>query len=157
MDTSRKALLCELKREQNNLTRVLADHLYEILEHKQAIEVFALQFFTGQKEKSLSDITGFLHGEKAFTQVVLYDLSGTPFYMSSPGKNDHAQSQKIRQIITNMVENKNTLLVELDRNTVGISWQIPFLFPLRKGGILHDYVTLFESKTLVSGTFSKKV
>src|SRR6056297_2889203 len=49
-EKNKKELLNGLKREQKNLVSVLAENLYQILEQRQTIELFASKWFNGTKQ-----------------------------------------------------------------------------------------------------------
>lgn len=130
---SKEALLAGLRREQTNLTGLLGENLFQILEQKQIIELFALNWFADHQQKPLDDITGFLYGERTFTRVVLYDLSGESFYQSSPRQDLREDPATIRSLMDQMKSQDPPLRVAGKGDSSEMSWQIPFLFPLNQG------------------------
>ena len=136
---SRGSLLAGLEREQKNLTAVLAENLFQILEQKQAIELFALRWFGDRQEKSLKEITGFLYGERSFTRVVLYEKTGKPFYQSSP---HHRTNIDMKAYIQEMLDSGAPVFVLGKSEPPKASWQIPILFPLKKGSIIKGAMLL---------------
>ncbi len=139
VEKNKKELVAGLEREQQNLAGVLAENLFQILEQRHTIELFASKWFDGTKSPS-GDITGFLYGERTFTRIVLYDLSGRSFYESSPGSGDRAD--KIREQIEKMLGTGQPVLMPRDNRPSNISWQVPFLFPIRIGAAIKGAMLL---------------
>lgn len=139
VEKNKKELVAGLEREQQNLAGVLAENLFQILEQRHTIELFASKWFDGTKSPS-GDITGFLYGERTFTRIVLYDLSGRSFYESSPGSGDRAD--KIREQIEKMLGTGQPVLMPRDNRLSNISWQVPFLFPIRIGAAVKGTMLL---------------
>lgn len=155
LNKSKISLLHGLKQEQQNLTSILAENLFQILEQNQAIEVFALERLSGNKTISSDVISSFLYGKRGFNRIVLYDSSGNKLYMSSPGYNGELSQERIAQDIHEMVQNNSPRVVAPPTASPDSTWQIPILFPLTKyNGIygvmlleldLGYFITLFQS------------
>ncbi|WP_169742965.1 bifunctional diguanylate cyclase/phosphodiesterase [Desulfobacter vibrioformis] len=139
VDKNKKELVAGLEREQQNLAGVLAENLFQILEQRHTIELFASKWFDGTKSPS-GDITGFLYGERTFTRIVLYDLSGRSFYESSPGSGD--RPDKIREQIEKMLGSGQPVVMPRDNRLSNISWQVPFLFPIGIGAAVKGAMLL---------------
>ena len=123
----------ELKMEQSNLSGVLAENLFQILEQKQAIELFALQWLSEERQKPLNNITDFLYGDRTFTRVVLFTDAGRIFYRSSPrGQADNAD-EDIKSLLDEMSRDPGVRVILKEDGALQPPWQIPFLFPLKKG------------------------
>ncbi len=130
VDKNKNELLAGLEREQKNLAGVLGENLFQILEQRHTIELFASKWFDGTKEPS-KDVTGFLYGERTFTRIVLYDLSGQAFYESSPGGGN--RPDRVKKQIETMLATGRPVLIIKESDPSSISWQVPFLFPIRIG------------------------
>lgn len=139
VEKNKKELVAGLQREQQNLAGVLAENLFQILEQRHTVEFFASKWFHGTKPSS-EDITGFLYGERTFTRIVLYDLSGRSFYESSPGRWD--RPDKIREQIEKMLGTGQPVLMPRDNRLSNISWQVPFLFSIRIGAAIKGAMLL---------------
>ncbi len=139
VEKNKKELLNGLEREQYNLAGVLAENLFQILEQRQAIELLASKWFA-RADKSLEDISGFLYGERTFTRIALYELSGKSFYESSPGKG--SEPDNIKKQIDKMVETGQPVLMEREKDRSVASWQVPFLFPIKKGAAVRGAMLL---------------
>lgn len=131
LGTNKKDLINGLKWEQANLTGVLAENLAQILEQKQAVELFAAKWFSKGDEKPLNDIAEFLQGQRAFTRIVLYDSLGKPFYQSSPGIQPRKNKIDILAFLDRFENDETNLIIYRPNDTQQVSWQIPLLFPLK--------------------------
>ena len=139
VEKNKKDLLDGLEREQYNLAGVLGENLFQILEQRQAIELFASKWFT-RTDESLEDINGFLYGEKTFTRIVLYELSGKSFYESSPDR--RSRPARIKKQIEKMQSTGQPILMDRGQDRSVASWQVPFLFPIRKGAAIRGAMLL---------------
>jgi diguanylate cyclase (GGDEF)-like protein len=138
-EKNKKELLNGLKREQKNLVSVLAENLYQILEQRQTIELFASKWFNGTKQPA-KDITGFLYGERTLTRIVLYELTGRSFYESSPG--NVTTPDQIKKRIEKMLTTGRPVLLDRDKAPGNIFWQVPVLFPIRIGAAIKGAMRL---------------
>ena len=130
VEKNKRQLLTGLEREQKNLAGVLGENLYQILEQRHTISLFASKWFDETKVPS-KDITGFLYGEQTFTRIVFYDLKGHPFYESSPGMEKGPDKVKIQ--IEQMLATNQPRLMPRTCDPTKVSWQVPVLFPIRYG------------------------
>ena len=113
LNKSKTSLLHGLKQEQQNLTSILAENLFQILDQNHAIEVFALERLSGNKAISPDLISSFLYGKRGFNRIVLYDSSGKTLYISSPGYNGQLSQERIAQYIHEMIQNNTPRVVAL--------------------------------------------
>ncbi len=139
LEKNKKDLLSGLKREQYNLAGVLGENLFQILEQRQAIELFASKWFA-RTDESLEDINGFLYGERTFTRIVLYEMSGKSFYESSPDRGN--RPARIKKQIEKMLDTGRPILMDRGKDRSVASWQVPFLFPIRKGAAIRGAMLL---------------
>ncbi len=128
LSENKTSLLQGLVREQGNLSSVLTENLYQILEKKQTIAMLAANKLDNYRNHFPNDINSFLYGESAFTRIVLYDLTGEVAYQSSPGSEGQYQTNMValaREVIASgqPVFAERTAFAQ-------VSWQIPILFPL---------------------------
>jgi len=131
IDKSKISLIKALEREQTNLTGVMAENLFQILKQKQAIQWSALKWFSDNQPKSMNDITESLYGNHAFTRVVLYNVSGEPFYQSSPPRKGQQDQIDIIGYLHQMAADHTSLIV-LGKNKLSRTpWQIPLLFSVK--------------------------
>ncbi len=117
---SRTVHLEGLWREQENLTGVLAEHLFQVLDQRQVIELTALKWLYDQRPLALNmnEITGFLYSGRTFTRVVLYDRFGRLYYQSSPGHDVRPEQAAVRQMIDRFP--KTTSLSVWNRHNTGV-------------------------------------
>lgn len=139
---NRKSLFNGLNREQCNLTSILAENLFQMLEQKQVIELFALGWLSNHREKSLNDITRFLYGGRSFNRVVLYELTGRSFYQSSPHRRIQLDHRVIKHGIHEMAVSGKPLVIDCPHDSPGLSWHIPILFPLEQRGKIQGAMLL---------------
>ena len=132
LNKSKTVHLEGLKREQGNLVSVLSQHLFQILDQKQVIELMAVKGFDGQEHLSLDDITGLLYGGPTFTRIVLYERSGKPFYESSPGRNARPEPAAVAQMIEKISRDSRPAFMDPAAPAGEITWQIPIFFPVTK-------------------------
>ncbi len=142
MNKSKISLLNGLKQEQRNLTSILAENLFQILEQNHTIEVFALELFSGNKTISSNEIPSFLYGKRGFNRIVLYDSSGNILYKSSPSYNGQLSQESIAHDIHEMVQNHTPQVVEPTTASPDSTWQIPILFPLTKNNGIYGAMLL---------------
>ena len=142
LNKSKTSLLHGLKQEQQNLTSILAENLFQILEQNRAIEVFALERLSGNKTIFSDVISSFLYGKRGFNRIVLYDPSGESLYMSSPGYNGELSQERIAQYIHQMVQNNTPRVVAPPTASPDSTWQIPILFPLTKDNGIYGVMLL---------------
>ncbi|ACN13306.1 signal transduction family protein (GGDEF domain protein) [Desulforapulum autotrophicum HRM2] len=136
LNKSKSSLLHGLKQEQQNLTSILAENLFQVLEQNHAIEVFALERLSGNKAISPDVISRFLNGKRGFNRIVLYDSSGNTLYMSSPSYNNRPTRNPMDHHIRERVQINSPRVVALPAVSPDATWQIPILFPLTR----HDGV-----------------
>lgn len=133
---SRTVHLEGLWREQENLTGVLAEHLFQVLDQRQAIELIALKWFYdhGQLALNMNDISGFLYSGRTFTRVVLYDRSGNPYYQSSPGHGAQLEPAAVKQMMDSFSRNSQRVCLEPEQYRAESTWQVPIFFPVKRNG-----------------------
>jgi diguanylate cyclase (GGDEF)-like protein len=141
IDKNKITLIKGLEREQTNLTGVLAENLFQILKQKQAIEQSALKWFSDNQPESMNQITGLLSGNRAFTRIVLYGVSGELFYQSSPPHKGIEDPIDIIGCLQQMAADHRSLIVLSKNGQSQTPWQIPLLFSVKneteiKGAIL---------------------
>lgn len=136
LNKSKSSLLHGLKQEQQNLTSILAENLFQVLEQNHAIEVFALERLSGNKAISPDVISRFLNGKRGFNRIVLYDSFGNTLYMSSPSYNNRPTRNPMDHHIRERVQINSPRVVALPAVSPDATWQIPILFPLTR----HDGV-----------------
>ena len=155
LEKSKTAILQGVKQEQRNLTSILAENLFQILEQSRAIEIFAQERLSGNKEFSSDVITSFLYGKRGFNRIVLYDASGNSLYMSSPSCNTPLCRKNMADHIHEMMHNNPPRALPLPPLSPDSTWQLPILFPLTRydgqnGAMLLEldlgyFLTLFQS------------
>lgn len=132
LEKSRIALLDRLDREQKNLSSVLAENLFQILDQRKAIEQVAMNKLKGSKQ-FLTDIEGYFYSERAFSRIVFFETSGKVLYHSSPLQSDkQATQESMRSQIEQALTTGHTLILRPDE-TFEIPWHISLLFPIKNG------------------------
>lgn len=131
LNKNQSLLLKSLEREQGNLGSVLAENLFQVLEKKQTIEMLAVNWLESFDQKSLENIHSFLYGERPLTRVVLYEISGRPFFQSSPNPSSDLQMQRnIEAYLERVTANGERMFIDIPRGTSQNPWQVSLLFPL---------------------------
>ncbi len=113
---------------------MLAEHLFQVLDQRQVIELTALKWLYDQRPLALNmnEITGFLYSGRTFTRVVLYDRFGRLYYQSSPGHDVRPEQAAVRQMIDRFSENNQPVCLEPSQYGGEATWQIPIFFPVTK-------------------------
>lgn len=127
---NREAIIKGVERDHVNLTAIIADSLYQILEQRQAITLLAQDWLQTQRSEALEDISHLLYGKQAFNRIAIYSDSGDKLYQSSPRADELIKEAQIRDAITEFSSGNKKMAVITGSKGSSTLWQVPLLFPV---------------------------
>ena len=139
---NRLAIIDGVRRDHANLTAIIADSLYQLLEQRQAIILLAQDWLQTQRNASLEDIHRLLYGKHAFNRIVLYNSAGDKLYQSTPRAQELIGEAQIRAKIQEFSSGANSMAVISGFKDSKTLWQVPLLFPVMQQNVLQGVLLL---------------
>ena len=143
LNENRRFILQGLSRQQANLTAIIAENLYQVIDQNQAIGLVAKGWMRHHNQSQPSEINHFIYSEQAFNRIALYDLEGQQIYQTLPAYQNVVTAGDVKIFIGNFVANEtNSARILVSSEGHGADWQLPILFPLKAGNQLQGVMLL---------------
>ncbi|THB77792.1 MAG: EAL domain-containing protein [Desulfobulbaceae bacterium] len=152
---NKTSLLNSLERDQSNLSSVLAENLYQILEKKQIIMGMTIDWLEGYHTHFFAASEQLIRNESAYNRVAIFDESGENIYQSSPGSIESRDPETLSKAVQKVLSDEKPLYVHNYFKSSHVPWQIPVLFPIQNDetlvGVLHLEIDVGHLLDLLQG------
>ena len=143
LNENRRFIIQGLSRQQANLTAIIAENLYQVIDQNQAIGLVAQGWMRNHRQGLPSEINNFIYSEQAFNSIALYDLEGQQLYQTLPDFQQVATAKEVKSYVGSLAadgtDGAKILVAAADSRT---NWQLPILFPLQLGSQLQGVMLL---------------
>ncbi len=143
LSENRRFIVQGLSRQQANLTAIIAENLYQVIDQNQAIGLVAQGWMRNHNQNQPSEIKHFIYSEQAFNRIALYDLDGQQIYQTLPDFQNVVTATDIKKYGAHFADNANvSARILVSGKGGGTDWQLPIIFPLKSGNQLQGVMLL---------------
>ena len=140
---NRSFIVKGVNKSQANLTSIIAENLFQVLDQNKAIGLIASDWMKSRADNRFEAIQSFIYSEQAFNRIVFYDASGQAIYQSSPVQGEKISSVEIGALVRKLINSDQDLMFFPESFRGQRDWQIPLLFRLQRAAE-SDGVMLLE-------------
>ncbi len=143
LSENRRFILQGMRTQQANLTAIIAENIYQVIDQNQAIGLVAQGWIRNHQQGAPAEINNFIYSEQAFNRIALYDIKGAQLYQTLPADQQPATPAEIKSYLASLaagIGDNVRILIPGDNSRT--NWQLPILFPLKSGKHLEGAMLL---------------
>ncbi len=140
---NRRFIIQGLSTQQANLTAIIAENIYQVVNQNQAIGLVAQGWIRHHQQEQPAEINNFIYSEQAFNRIVLYGVDGRKLYQTLPDFQQSITPEEIKGYLGTLASDiGDQAKILVPKNNPRPNWQLPILFPLTSGDQLEGAMLL---------------